>query len=184
MKDIKAYNIDINKLSNKKHTYDFEGGATFFENFEQSLIQEGNFKVQLTLDKSETMIQLYFHITGIVQLICDRTLEPFDYPLDINQKLILKFGEESTALTDEIELIPRDTQQINVAQYIYEFIGLAVPMKKLHPKLAGQPYQETDEEILIYSSETSPEGDNLAGKSEDAADPRWDILKKLKKSDN
>jgi uncharacterized metal-binding protein YceD (DUF177 family) len=185
LKDLKTYNIDIVKLSNKRHSYNFEADASFFENFEQSLIQEGAFKVELTLDKSETMIQLYFHITGTVQLICDRTLEPFDYPIDINQKLILKYGEENEELTDEIEIIPRDTQQINVAQYIYEFIGLAIPMKKLHPKLANQQYQETDEEILVYSSGTSsPESDDSAGGAEDVADPRWEILKNLKKSDN
>jgi uncharacterized metal-binding protein YceD (DUF177 family) len=184
LRDLKAYTIDIIRLSHKKHFYNFKADSSFFENFDQSLIQEGVFEVKLTLDKSETMIQLHFNITGMVQLICDRTLEPFDYPVDLDQRMILKFGEENAELTDEIEIIPRDTQQINVAQYIYEFIGLAIPMKKLHPRLAGEQYQETDEEILIYSSGAAPDGDDSAGGAEDAVDPRWDILKGLKKSDN
>ena len=90
MKDLKAFTIEILKLSNKRHAYEFESGSSFFQNFEQSLVEKGTFKVHLDLDKSETMLQLYFHIVGGVELICDRTLEPFDFPLDIQQKLILK----------------------------------------------------------------------------------------------
>jgi uncharacterized metal-binding protein YceD (DUF177 family) len=122
---------------------------------------------------------LHFHIIGSVELICDRTLEPFDFPLDIEQKLILKYGEADEELTDEIEIISRNTQQINVAQYIYEFIGLAIPMKKLHPTLALADYQENEEGILVYSSETSGPEDEKESSTE-ATDPRFDILKKLK----
>lgn len=179
MKDLKAYTIEIIKLSNKRHEFEFESGSDFFENFEQSLINKGTFKVKLLLDKSETMIQLNFRITGSVELICDRTLEPFDYPLDIDQKLILKYGEEAEELTDEIEIISRNSQHINVAQYIYEFIGLAIPMKKLHPKLAQAEYQENEEGILVYSSGEAATDDESAEANE-AIDPRFDILKKLK----
>jgi uncharacterized metal-binding protein YceD (DUF177 family) len=182
LKDLKAFTIEILKLSNKKHAYEFESGSSFFDNFEQSLIEKGTFKVHVDLDKSETMLQLYFHIVGTVGLICDRTLEPFDFPLDIHQKLILKFGEQDEQLTDEIEIISRNTPQINVAQYIYEFIGLAIPMKKLHPKLAHADYQENEEGILVYSSQTAPdESESLEnGQGDEPADPRFDILKKLK----
>jgi uncharacterized protein len=115
------------------------------------------------------MIQLFFHIIGTVELICDRTLEPFDFLLDIHQKLILKYGEEDEELTDEIAIISKNTQQINIAQYVYEFIGLAIPMKKLHPSLAQEEYQENEEGILVYSSETSPQENENAdsGDSED-----------------
>jgi uncharacterized metal-binding protein YceD (DUF177 family) len=181
VKDLKNYSIEISKLSNKRHEYEFESGEAFFSNFEQSLIEEGSFKVKLTLDKSETMMSLYFHITGSVQLICDRTLEPFDYPLNIKQKLILKFGDEDEVLTDEIEMIKRDTQHINIAQYLYEYIGLAIPMKKLHPKLAKGHYEENEEGILVYSSGTDSEEENSGTPdSEDSIDPRWQILKNLR----
>ncbi len=181
MKDLKEYSIEISKLSNKKHEYEFDSGNAFFSNFEQSLLEEGLFRVKLTLDKSETMMSLYFHITGSVQLICDRTLEPFNYPINIKQKLILKFGDQDEILTDEIEMIKRDTQQINVAQYIYEFIGLAIPMKKLHPKLAKGHYEENEEGILVYSSGNASEDDTTdTPDSEDSIDPRWQILKNLR----
>jgi uncharacterized metal-binding protein YceD (DUF177 family) len=129
------------------------------------------------------MLQLKFHIQGAVELACDRTSEPFDYPLDVTNRLILKFGEADEELSDEIEIISRGTQHINVAQYIYEFIGLAVPMKKIHPRLSGEQYEENEEGILVYRSageEGGAEGDDNT--DDDDVDPRWQILKNLPKN--
>jgi uncharacterized metal-binding protein YceD (DUF177 family) len=178
LKDLKQFYIDILNLSNKKHEFEFVGDDSFFVLFEQSLIQKGSFNAKLTIDKSETMMQLFFQIKGVVELICDRTLEPFDYPLELDQKLILKYGEETQELTDEIEIISRDAQRINVAQYIYEFIGLAIPMKKIHPKLAGETYTESEDGILVYSSQPGAGLDSIT-EEEENMDPRWQALKKL-----
>jgi uncharacterized metal-binding protein YceD (DUF177 family) len=178
LRGLAPFDIDIYNLSPKRHEYVFESGSAFFQNFEQSLIEEGTFTANVTIDKSETMLQLFFHIKGSIVLVCDRTLENFDYPIDIQQKLILKFGDENAELTDEIEIIPRETQRINVSQYIYEYIGLAIPMKKLHPRCANETYEETEESIVVYRSQPSPE-ENEAASEEEAIDPRWNILKNL-----
>jgi uncharacterized metal-binding protein YceD (DUF177 family) len=179
VKGLQQFGIDILKLSNKQHIYEFDSGDSFFENFEQSLLQKGNFKVNLILDKTETMLQLDFQINGWVELLCDRTLEPFEHPISIKQKLILKYGVENKELTDEIEMIAQDTQRINVAQYIYEYIGLSLPMKKLHPRLREQPIAEENEEgVLVYSS-AAPENKPTESLDEPLIDPRWEALKKL-----
>jgi uncharacterized metal-binding protein YceD (DUF177 family) len=184
VKELQKYDIDIFKLSDKQHVYTFESEDSFFELFEQSLLHKGQIRTQLVLDKSPTMLQLHFHIAGSVELICDRTLEPFDYPLDIDRQLILKFGDENKELTDEIEIIVRDTQRINVAHYIFEFIGLSLPMKKLHPRLANEQMDvETEEGVLVYSSavpgDTESSPSNPEGE-DSPIDPRWQALKKLK----
>jgi uncharacterized metal-binding protein YceD (DUF177 family) len=175
VKDLKGFDIDIFGLKDKSYAFEFEGGDTFFALFENSLVKKGNFRAELTLDKSATMIQLYFHITGEVELICDRSLEPFNHPIDIEEKHILKFGETNEELTDEIEIIARNTTTINVAQYIYEYIGLSVPMKKIHPKLADQKYEETEDTLLVYRSAAENNDDD----TEDTGDPRWEALRKL-----
>jgi uncharacterized metal-binding protein YceD (DUF177 family) len=184
VKELQKYDIDIFKLSDKQHVYTFESGDSFFELFEHSLLHKGQLHTQLVLDKSPTMLQLHFHIAGSVELTCDRTLEPFDYPLEIDRQLILKFGEENKELTDEIEIITRDTQRINVAQYIFEFIGLSLPMKKLHPRLANEKMEvETEESVLVYSSAAPGDTEASPSNAEDedsSIDPRWQALKKLK----
>ncbi len=183
MKDLRPFDIEIQTLKSKRYEFEYNIDAPFFTHFERSPVANGRFKVKLTLDKSETMIQLKFGIQGVAELACDRTSELFDYPIDVTNRIILKFGEENEELSDEIEIISRGTQHINVAQYIYEFIGLAVPMKKIHPRLAGEKYEENEEGILVYRSageEGGAEGDDSP--ESDEVDPRWQILKNLPKN--
>ncbi len=174
MKDFQAFTIPILSLRNKSYTYDFEGSNGFFALFEHSLVEKGTFHAHLVLNKSSTMIQLDFHITGSVELTCDRSLELFDFPLDIHVKHILKFGETDEELTDEIEIVNRSAASINVAQYIYEFIGLAIPMKKIHPKFKDQVLEENEEGLLVYRSKVDE-----TEEEDEPIDPRWAALRKL-----
>ncbi len=164
------YNIDIFKLSNSSHQYEFEFDDSFFSLFEGSLVSKGSGKIYLNLVKSDSYIELKFEIAGKVELICDRSLDPFWFNLLVSNKLLLKFGDDWEELSDEILMMPRNEQTINVAQYVYEFIGVAIPMKKLHPKFNN----EDDEDEFIYSSEESSENEQIA------TDPRWKKLKDLK----
>jgi uncharacterized protein len=173
MRVLDRFNIDIYKLSNATHQYDFEFDDTLFGEFEDSFVDKGKGKVKVTLEKNESFIKLTMTIDGSIELQCDRSLDLFDFPLHIETSIIFKYGEEEQELDDEIVIITRDRQRLNLAQYIYEFIGLEVPMKKLHPRFED----ETGDDELIYSSEKdNDEGEN---KSTDI-DPRWEKLKKLK----
>ncbi|HEV7351113.1 DUF177 domain-containing protein [Telluribacter sp.] len=187
MKELAKYNIDIYGLEDKRYVYDFESGDAFFEEMQQDVIQHGHFRAQVTLDKSATMVQLQFQVVGSVELTCDRTLDPFDEPVDTQGRLILKFGDYDEELTEEIEIIHRNTTRINVARYIFDFIVLSLPMKRLHPSLrAAEKNDEDDEpETLVYSSlpdtETDPEEETGTDEGNDTeVDPRWEALKKLR----
>lgn len=180
MKELSKYNIDIYGLEDKQYDYDMESGDAFFEELEQDLIERGSFKTHVVLNKSATMLQLHFHTEGHVELVCDRSLEPFQEPVSSDERLILKFGDHNEELTDEIEIISRGTNRINVARYIFEFIALSLPVKKIHPSLraAADEELEGDEEgILVYSSAAKEEEGNEEGEH---TDPRWEALKKLK----
>jgi uncharacterized metal-binding protein YceD (DUF177 family) len=87
-------------------------------------------------------------------------------------------------------MITRDTPNINVAQLIYEFILLAIPAKKIHPDFLEEMDEEDFEgegELVYVSNEefddklSEEQEDSRA--SEEKTDPRWEILKKLKKKD-
>jgi uncharacterized metal-binding protein YceD (DUF177 family) len=182
VKELSKYNIDIYGLEDKQYDYDMESGDAFFEELEQDLIEHGHFKTHVVLVKSSTMLQLNFHTEGSVELLCDRTLEPFEEPVITDDRLILKFGDRNEELTDEIEIINRNTNRINIAKYVFEFIALSLPVKKLHPSLrteeAAADDSEDDEVILVYTSEDT--GDSAEGGSDEKIDPRWEALKKLK----
>jgi uncharacterized metal-binding protein YceD (DUF177 family) len=127
----------------------------------------------VSIDKRETFLDIEFDIKGTARLNCDRSLDPFDYPIDAKKKVVFKLGEEDQEISDEIVIIHRDTVSLELGQYIYEFICLAVPMKKLHPRYQGE---DMAEEGIIYSSSQNDDDDDNNNES----DPRWDILKKLK----
>ncbi len=183
VKELSKYNIDIYGLEDKQYDYDMESGDAFFEEMEQDLIEHGHFKTHVVLNKSATMIQLRFHTTGSVTLTCDRSLETFEEPIDSDERIILKFGDHNEELTEEIEIISRNTNRINVARYVFDFIALSLPVKKLHPSLRTEEDDfdlEDDEEegTLVYTS-GGQEGDER--EEEEKIDPRWEALKNLKK---
>ncbi|SEI84988.1 Uncharacterized metal-binding protein YceD, DUF177 family [Dyadobacter sp. SG02] len=184
VKELSKYNIDIYGLEDKQYDYDMESGDAFFEEMEQDLIEHGHFKTHVVLNKSATMIQLRFHTKGSVILTCDRSLETFEEPVDSDERIILKFGDHNEELTEEIEIISRNTNRINVARYIFDFIALSLPVKKLHPSLRTEEDEldlEDDEEegTLVYTSGGQEEGDEA--EDEEKIDPRWEALKNLKK---
>lgn len=182
MNALRAYDIHIVGLENKRYEYGFTSGDAFFAALEQDLIRKGNVQTQLLLDKSETMIRLDFHITGTVEQICDRSLDEYDEPVDTRQTMLLKFGDHNEELSDEIELIERNTATINVARYIFEFISLSLPMKRLHPRFRDEDDDEDDETQngkVIYRSDAETNDDE---EIQPKIDPRWEALRKL--SDN
>jgi uncharacterized protein len=165
-----AFNVNIIGLGLTAHEFKYSLGKAFFEEFGKDLLEDGSFEATVVLDKHETFIEGTFSFKGIAKLVCDRSLEPFDYPMEETHKMVFKYGNEEAEVTDEIVIIPHNKPSLNVGQYLYEFIGLAVPMKRLHPKFMEQENEEGEEGKIIYTSSTQEEG---------AIDPRWEKLKKL-----
>lgn len=165
------YSVNIIGLSSKAHTFDFTIGDEFFSRYGTEILQGGDFEAKVVLDKHETFIDADFSITGKARLVCDRSLEPFDQPVKVHRKVMFKYGEEPSELSDEIVVIARDQAQLELGQYIYEFISLEIPMKKLHPKFKDE--EETSSEgKIVYKSESDDDDTDI--------DPRWEKLKKLK----
>lgn len=173
---VAAYSINIVGLSNKDHHFQFDFGDEFFRKYGTDLVSEGKFVVDVLLTKHETFIEVTFKIKGTARLICDRSLEPFDFPIESNNKIVFKYGEAFQEMTEEIIIIPRDTAQLELGQYIYEFIALGVPLKKLHPRFKDEKDEDDGSEgKIVYTSEAKEEK-----KDDGEIDPRWNILKKLK----
>ena len=93
--------------------------------------------------------------------------------------MLFKYGEKDEEITDEIMTISRETVSLELGQYIYEFITLAIPLKKLHPRFQDEEEGEGEENIegkIVYSSSD----ETTETKNGEEIDPRWNILKKLK----
>ena len=173
MNDLSKYGVDIIGLKNQKYQYQYQVDQSFFRNFEDNEIEKGSLNCIIVLNKTDNYIDAGFQIDGLVELICDRSLDKFDFELKLNNRILFKYGDEDREIDDEVEMINRTRQTINMAQYIYEFVITGIPMKKLHPRYLNDDIKEE----IVYSSKNEPEE---LEKRDQEIDPRWEALKKLR----
>ena len=175
MKRLKEFTIPFVGLKVGSHHFDYKIGQTFFEDFEYEDFNGSNINVDLLLNKKETLLELNFKISGTVNVNCDLTNEPYDQHITNEFDLVVKFGDEYNDENIDILIIPHGEYEINVQQYIYELIVLAVPNKRVHP---GVKDGTLDSDILKKLEELSPK---IKEDKEDIEeiDPRWNTLKKL-----
>lgn len=175
------YNIDIFRLNEGVHHYQFTIDDDFFALHEQDLVQKGDALLELTLNRSSTMMQLKFEVKGSVELVCDRSLRTYEHEIDFEENLVVKFGEEYLEASEDVLIIPEGSQKLDISTFLFEYIALSLPMKKLHPDYQdGEDDWDEAEGKLVYSSASS-EIEEDKPLEEEKIDPRWSALKKLKK---
>ena len=176
MKKESEFDLNLARLALKTHHFEFELGPDFFALFDQPLVEQGNLHVDVEVLKTERLMTLNFHITGTVRLTCDRSLDEFDHPLDLHEQLLVRFGDEIKELDDNVLQITPETQTLPLAQHIYDYIGLSLPMKKLHPRFQNEADDNPDAPTkLIFSTRPTDE----APDDDEPADPRWAALRNL-----
>lgn len=171
---LENYNIPFASLEHGEYRYDYLIEHSFFELFEYSPIKEGRIWVNLVLTKqSSSLILLVFTIKGTVEVQCDRCLENFNLPLEGKNQLLVKLDDKFSEESDEIIVIPRKEGELNIAQYIYEFINLLVPFKIVHSEdKNGNSLCNKKTLAALKKLQPKPQKKN-------EVDPRWDTLKKL-----
>jgi uncharacterized metal-binding protein YceD (DUF177 family) len=184
VKFLKTFDIEIIKFKEGHHEIEFKVGDDFFRNFEDNqILEKGELTVRVSLEKGLNVIELTFLITGTVELTCDRSLEVFDYPLEVEEMILYKYGSQEQEIDEQVFMITRDTPSINVAQLIYEFILLSLPAKKIHPDYINELDEEDDfhtEGGYVYLDDQSEENDVNPSESTKPIDPRWEQLLTLK----
>jgi uncharacterized metal-binding protein YceD (DUF177 family) len=176
MKKMKAYSISFTGLKVGMHHFDYQIDNSFFEDLDYHEFNGAEVNVDLNFEKKSTLLELEFEATGHVNVNCDLTNEPFEQPINAALKLVVKFGEDYNDDNDEILILPHGEHELNVAQYIYEMIVLAMPIKKVHPGVEDGSLQS---DILERLKDLSPETNSNKEENKDYQDPRWDTLKKL-----
>lgn len=174
---LKQLDINIISLNYGKHEFTWSIDKTFFDALEEPIIDNGSLNVTAILLKAETMITVDLAISGSVELTCDRSLEEFEYEFETSTKHFFKYNEEYEEISEEVTNIPHKLEKLSLAQLIYETIGIAIPMKKLHPRFVDEINEDDDEEIELVYSNKSEEVDH-----DDFIDPRWAALQKLKET--
>lgn len=180
MKDLKNFDISFIGLKDGVHQFDYNISKEFFDFFNYEEFYNSNVNVSLSFLKKPTLFELSFAFSGSIEVACDITNELFQQPIETNMLLIVKFGDEFNNENDELLIIPHSDYKLNIAQYIYEAIVLAAPIKKVHPGVEDGTLQS---EILDKLNEFKIRDKNIETNHLDVnsqnIDPRWSKLKSI-----
>ncbi len=173
---LKQFSLPFTGLKLGTHQFEYELDDAFFNAFEYSLIKSGKLKVDLELEKQETMMLLKFKVIGTVNLDCDKCLSEFPLPINLYERQIVKFAEaEMESDDDEIISLSRKDVAIDISGPLYEMINVAVP----YIKNCAQANKDCDQEMIARLDQLSIEKQHE--ENEQNSDPRWEALNKLKK---
>jgi uncharacterized metal-binding protein YceD (DUF177 family) len=166
-----TYTILLSGLKEGHHTLDFEIDKEFFEQFEEAEVKEGSLIANIEMDKRTTHIDLIIRVSGSVRVSCDRCLEMFSQPVSSENRILVKFGKSIDDIDPDIISVSADENELDLHQQLYEFIMLALPIKRVHP--ADKKGRSTCDPVMLKKLE------ELIIEEEKENDPRWDELKKL-----
>jgi len=169
VRGLRKYVIPFTGLKDGNHTFNFILDDKFFEEFEGSEVKKGNVNVGINLVKNPRFIELNFKLDGEVEVMCDRCLDMFYLVIGYEETIYFRFGEESYEQSDNVIILSPKEHEIQTAQYLYEFVHLALPYKKIHPDQNGEP----------GCNKTMLEKLNNLKIDENKTDPRWDQLKEI-----
>lgn len=119
---------------------------------------------------------LSLRIEGSFDLTCDVCLSSFPAPVVIEERVIVKFDDDSSLeeQSEEIMVLGRKETELDLSGLIYETINLAVPHYSRCDEQGEN--RECDPVMLDRLNQFKNDTED----PEDKTDPRWDILKNIK----
>ncbi len=168
------YNIEFKGLNEGLHDFEFGIDDTFFAHFEESLVDNGDVTIKVTLEKRSTFLKLHLKIKGWLELTCDRCLDNFHQKVKGETEFFVKFGEKEFEEGENVVWVLPKEHFISLAQPIYEYVSLSIPLRHVHPKNKDGKRECNKEMIkqLKNYMQSEDEEDTIN-------DPRWNALKKL-----
>jgi uncharacterized protein len=173
------YMIRFGGLPVGVHDFEFEVRDKFFQQFENSGIEVADVKIEARLTKQNNLLQMDLWIHGTIGVDCDRCLKGFGYPIETREHLVIKHGNPDDS-TDEILVIEEGAEQFDLAQYLYEYITLAIPARRVPCELDKDVFR-CDFEMLDQLEEHSTEEQE---EKVDPDNPIWEKLNKIKFNKN
>ncbi len=126
------YIIPVKGLDIGVHRFRINIGNSFFESMDFADIKKGDLTLNLSVEKESNLMVFNFKLSGTVNVQCDRCLDYFDQNIAGNFKLIFKNSDHYEEITDEVINIPSEESRIDISRYLFEFINLMIPIKKVH----------------------------------------------------
>ena len=125
------------------------------------------FHVHVEFNRSRNMIQARLLVEGELRLVCDRSLELFDYPVEADYTVIFKPDVEEETEDDQMAVrrLNMPSNLIDITRDVRDTLLLTIPIRNLHPRFIDEDGEEIPFETP-YASESE-------------TDPRWAALTSL-----
>src|ERR1044071_210648 len=124
MNYLDQFRIQFGSLPNGEHEFEFEIDDKFFEQFDNSYIKQGYYQALVVVNKKEDMLLLDFTIAGTAIMPCDRCGQDMEIKTSSYNELAVKFGVPDGEENEDIIVISPKEHDLNVAQFLYEYITL------------------------------------------------------------
>src|SRR5574344_3055914 len=141
------------------YEYEYKLDGQFFSSFENELLRDGTVEFKVDLERKEHMLMFNFSFSGQVKTTCDRCLGELEIPVEGDQTLCVKFSDTETSDDDEVLILSESAYKIDLAQLMYEYVVVAMPLQCIHPD-NDEGHSTCDPEMLKYVS-TFSEDDEI-----------------------
>jgi uncharacterized metal-binding protein YceD (DUF177 family) len=174
----REFEIAFVSLKPGVHHFSYAITDKFFEAFQQQDFRNCHANVKLSLDKKSSFMLLKFEIGGSLEVTCDRCNSNLPLELWDEFNITVKMVEDPEQMNNQEEdpdmyYIAQSDSHVDVANWIFEFIVLAIPMQKAcdFEKMDGPHCNASALELL---KKLEPE------KTEIKENPIWKGLEKFK----
>ena len=185
-----TYKIDLLSSGLGGKTFEYDLSDDFFAEME-GLVQRGSIHTTVACLSAGSVYKFQIHSVGTIIVPCDRCLSDLELRIETTDDLNVKLGDEFADEGDCV-VVPEAEGYLDLAQFIYEFIALSMPLTCCHePGKCDDAmmqelsrHQSTRSGIADDGQADSANGDvqdeSMGEDSDEPVDSRWAALKQFK----
>ena len=152
MSNRREYEIAFVGLKPGVHQYEYRVNDQFFVSYGEQDFSNCDATIKLSLDKHSGFMQLKFDIDGTVETNCDRCGNNLSLQLWEEFNIIVKLVDDPDTMNEQEEdpdiyYISRGESHLHVADWIFEFINLSIPIQKICPP-DDKGYSTCNKEVI------------------------------------
>ncbi|MBU0489296.1 MAG: DUF177 domain-containing protein [Bacteroidetes bacterium] len=127
-----TYRIQHAGLAIGKHDFRFDLESGFFSSLDERF-SCATLVSDMVMEKQDRLLILNFHIHGTLELVCDRCGGDVTHTVDSHYELFVKYGNSFVEESEDVIIVPEDSGELDIDQYLYDFASLSIPTFCVHP---------------------------------------------------
>jgi uncharacterized metal-binding protein YceD (DUF177 family) len=136
MSNRREFDIAFVGLKPGIHVFEYRIDEKFFAEYGQQDFSNCIANIKLVLEKNTGFMQLKFDVGGSVDVLCDRCGNTIHQQLWDEFNIIVKMTDNPETMNEQEEdpdiyYISRGESHLHIADWLFEFINLSIPMQNI-----------------------------------------------------